>query len=136
EEVPIDVRFLFSTSRDLDTEVKRGAFRADLLFRIRVMAVDVPALRDRPEDFDGLVDAVFSGEGLEAPVLGPGALWRLREMPWPGNVRELRSFLLRLRLETSGELTEDAVLRARAEPKTTSLFPKNLLARERLESLQ
>lgn len=133
---PIDVRFLFSTSRDLDKEVRRGSFRADLLYRIRVVTIEVPSLRDRPEDFEDLVASILTEGGARPSTLDRGVLERLHDFPWPGNVRELRNLLSRLRFECPERITTEAIDHLHFDPKTTSLFPKNLLARERLDSLK
>jgi DNA-binding NtrC family response regulator len=131
----IDVRFLFSTARDLDAEVKEGRFRRDVLHRIRVVTLDVPPLRERPEDFEDLTAALLAEVGCPRPAVGPGVVGRLRSMDWPGNVRELKNFLARLSLEHPEGITADAVDRARREPGTITVFPKNILSSESLADL-
>ncbi len=93
----IDVRVLAATNRDLRQEVNRGAFRADLYFRIAVVSIELPPLRDRPEDIELYVDA-FVEEWAEVgqPLhIGAESIEALQKRPWPGNVRELRNALER-----------------------------------------
>lgn len=135
-ETRADVRFLFSTSKDLEEEVRAERFRSDLLHRIRIFPLRVPPLRERPEDIPGLVK-LFLREGREPPPrLGPGVLEKLAKLPWPGNVRELRNLLARARLECSEEITVDAIRRMLEEPETRTIFPRNLLAGEAFSTLK
>lgn len=93
----IDVRVLAATNRDLRQEVNRGGFRADLYFRIAVVSLELPPLRERPEDIELYVDA-FVEEWAEVgqPLqIGPETIEGLAQRPWPGNVRELRNALER-----------------------------------------
>lgn len=135
-ETRIDVRFLFSTSRDLDVEVREKRFRADLLHRIHVVSLRVPPLRERREDLPLLVELFLREGGGPFPKLGPGVLEKLAKLPWPGNVRELRNFIARARLESPEEITVEALRRARREPETQTIFPRNLLAGEALPALK
>jgi DNA-binding NtrC family response regulator len=94
---PIDVRLIAATNRDLRREVNRGNFRADLFFRLAVVTMEMPALRDRPEDIPLYVDsflAEWAAEG-QALTIGPDTVEDLQKRPWPGNVRELRNTLER-----------------------------------------
>ncbi len=95
----VDVRIVASTNSDLANEVKQGRFRADLFYRLNVVRIDVPALRERKEDVDLLarlvVEEVSARLGRPAPEIGPETLARLRAYSWPGNVRELRSVIER-----------------------------------------
>jgi two-component system response regulator AtoC len=89
----VDVRVVASTNSDLEAEVQRGQFRADLFYRLNVVRIAVPPLRERPEDIP-LLARHFIGEiaqrlGREAPQLPPVAVARLTAYRWPGNVREL-----------------------------------------------
>lgn len=97
--VPVDVRIMAATNVDLRRQVETGAFREDLYYRLHVLRVDLPPLRDRPEDIPLLVRelmdrlvAVTPGLRLE---ISAGALSRLVGRPWPGNVRELSNALER-----------------------------------------
>ena len=98
--IPVNVRILAATHRDLSRAVQEGRFRQDLYFRLNVLPLHLPPLRERPEDLLPLARA-FAAElaGPEVPlVLAPGAEEALRAWPWPGNVRELRNFIERLNL--------------------------------------
>ena len=89
----VDVRLVAATNRDLRREVNRGAFREDLYFRLAVATVELPPLRERPEDIALYVDELL-GENPGVTV-SPETLARLEQQRWPGNVRELRNFLER-----------------------------------------
>lgn len=95
----VDVRILAATNADLEAEVQQGRFRADLFFRLNVVRIDVPPLRERLEDIPLLaqhfVQEVASRLGRAAPALPPETLARMRSYPWPGNVRELRNVIER-----------------------------------------
>ncbi|HEX7451762.1 MAG TPA: helix-turn-helix domain-containing protein, partial [Polyangiaceae bacterium] len=94
----IDVRMLFATNRDLSQMVAEGKFREDLYYRIHVIEVRVPALRERPEDIPQLVDhflGLFAARyKREKNGLTKEALQRLAQYGWPGNVRQLENVLL------------------------------------------
>ncbi len=97
-EEEIDVRLLFATNRDLSQLVAAGKFREDLYYRIHVVEVRVPALRERPEDIPQLVDhflGLFAARyKREKNGLTKEALQRLAQYGWPGNVRQLENVLL------------------------------------------
>ena len=94
-----DVRVLAATNRDLEADVKAGRFREDLLFRLNVVDIKLPPLRDRPEDILPLARrfiAFFSrASRRQPPELSPAAAEALRGYPWPGNIRELRNAIER-----------------------------------------
>ncbi|HVS65902.1 MAG TPA: sigma 54-interacting transcriptional regulator [Thermoanaerobaculia bacterium] len=85
---PVDVRVVAATHRDLAERVADGAFREDLLYRLRVGTVVLPPLRARGQDLDELVDHFL--ESWSGVAIEPAALARLRAQPWPGNVRQLK----------------------------------------------
>jgi DNA-binding NtrC family response regulator len=89
----IDVRVVAATNRDLRAEAQRGRFRADLLYRLEVVKVRLPPLRQRPDDIPSLVTALTEGK-IEGAVGGDN-LARLMAYSWPGNVRELRNVITR-----------------------------------------
>ena len=95
----VDVRIVAATNSDLGTEVAAGRFRSDLYYRLDVVRIEVPPLRDRPEDIDALaahfVQEIATRLGRPVPVLGAEVLDRLRAYSWPGNVRELRNVIER-----------------------------------------
>ncbi|WP_242102803.1 MULTISPECIES: sigma-54 dependent transcriptional regulator [unclassified Lysobacter] len=97
-EVPVDVRLLSATHKDLSALVADGRFRHDLYYRINVIEMRVPPLRERGEDLKPLADEILlrlSRPGQPAPTLGEDALEALRRYPFPGNVRELENILER-----------------------------------------
>ena len=99
EQKSVDVRIIAATNRDLATMVKRGEFREDLYYRLHVVALRVPPLRERKEDIPLLVDHFLARlakrDGTEK-ILGQKALHKLMEHEWPGNVRELENEIERL----------------------------------------
>nr|WP_320133598.1 sigma 54-interacting transcriptional regulator [uncultured Holophaga sp.] len=108
--IPVDVRVIAATHRNLEQMVKEGAFREDLWYRINVFPIPVPPLRHRKEDIPGLVRHFLRVKGQELgiavlPALAPGALIRLEDYDWPGNVRELENLVEReLILNPAGPL--------------------------------
>ena len=117
---PIDVRLVAATNRDLRREVNRGAFRSDLYFRLAVVTIEMPALRDRPEDIPLYVDAFmqeYSAEGQPLDV-SPQTIEALQQRAWPGNVRELRNALERA--AALGEVEQPTEEGAVASVSTTS----------------
>ncbi len=93
-EQPVDVRVVSATNRDLRGEVNAGRFRADLYYRLAVVTLFVPPLRERIEDLPVLVDHLLREAGHDAPssaVFSPEAMRELARHSWPGNVRELRN---------------------------------------------
>jgi DNA-binding NtrC family response regulator len=91
----IDVRVVASTNRDLHAEVHRGRFRADLLYRLEVVKVRMPPLRNRPEDVPGLIARILDGKLAKDDAIEGDNLKRLMGYAWPGNIRELRNTLQR-----------------------------------------
>ena len=109
-EVPVDVRILSATHKDLATLVADGRFRQDLYYRINVIELRVPPLRERREDLAGLASRVLerlaTAQGRPVPQLSADALEALREYGFPGNVRELENILERaLAMAEENELT-------------------------------
>jgi two-component system response regulator PilR (NtrC family) len=98
-EAPIDVRILSATHKNLADLVAQSKFREDLFYRINVIELRVPALRERAEDIPDLADAIVRKLarrlGIEPPVLTPAAIDVLQTFPFPGNVRELENVLER-----------------------------------------
>jgi two-component system, NtrC family, response regulator AtoC len=92
----VDVRLVAATNRNLEQMVKEGKFREDLFFRLNVVRITTPALRERTDDIPVLLDHFirqFAKENAYQPVtIEPGAMRHLQIYPWPGNIRELRNF--------------------------------------------
>ena len=109
-EIRADVRILAATNQELEREIRAGRFREDLFFRLNVIRIHLPPLRERPEDAEALAlhfTEHFAHE-LGQPVRGlaAAALARLRAHAWPGNVRELRNVIERAVLLADGERIE------------------------------
>ena len=107
EEVRVDVRVIAASHRDLRTEVEAGRFRSDLYYRLAVITIDVPPLRDRGDDVlvlaERFLDELGVREGREPPELPDDVARRLLDYGWPGNVRELQNCMERLWTLSGGE---------------------------------
>jgi two-component system, NtrC family, response regulator AtoC len=107
ETIPINVRLVCATNRDLEMEVKRGGFREDLYYRINVVPIIIPALRERPEDIPQLVLHFLQRFAKELnraiPQFTTPAMDLLISYPWPGNVRELEHAIERLLVTCDSE---------------------------------
>ncbi|HEX7019153.1 MAG TPA: sigma 54-interacting transcriptional regulator, partial [Gemmatimonadaceae bacterium] len=104
--IPVDVRIIAATHRDLQARVAAGTFREDLFYRLNVFPIAVPPLRDRLEDIPALV-AHFIEEfartlGKPVPVIAPATLAALQRHTWPGNIRELRNVVERAMVVSEG----------------------------------
>jgi two-component system nitrogen regulation response regulator NtrX len=124
--IKVDVRVIAATNKDLEDEISKGNFREDLYFRLSVIPVAVPPLRERPEDIQLLVrhfvDAFARENNRRTPKFSPQAQEMLKSQRWKGNVRELRNTVERLIIMAPGETIDaDAVrqvLRVEARPQT------------------
>ena len=119
EEKKVDVRIIAATNRDLKAMVKSGEFREDLYYRINVINLVIPPLRDRQDDFKLLTDtflAAHTREGQEPKQLSSLCLERMQAYPWPGNVRELENEIERLVvLSSDGDLIDETLLSDRIQ---------------------
>lgn len=106
--ISLDVRIIAATNKNLEEEVRKGTFREDLFYRLNVMPIKIPSLRERKADIEHLA-ASFT-ERLNArlqkriKVISPGLIDILKEYDWPGNVRELQNVLERTIIRSSGDL--------------------------------
>jgi DNA-binding NtrC family response regulator len=118
--IAVDVRVVAATHRDLEGEVKKERFREDLYYRLRVVEIVLPPLRERAEDIPALaqrfLEQVANRLGREPKRLAASALARLARHTWPGNVRELRNVLEQAAVLSSGGTIEEADLRLGALP--------------------
>ncbi len=110
EEVDVDVRVIAATNKDFEKEIAEGRFREDLYYRLSVIPIQLPSLRERKEDIPLLARHFLERfrKSMEKPVEGisPEAMRKLEEYDWPGNVRELENTMERaVALETTGEIT-------------------------------
>lgn len=110
QDVQVDVRVITSTSRDLKQEIAEGRFREDLFHRLNVVPIRVPALSERREDIQELVDyfieSLATSQGLPRRRLGDDAIAVLQVHPWPGNVRQLRNNVERLLILATGDIND------------------------------
>jgi two-component system nitrogen regulation response regulator NtrX len=116
EPIPVDVRVLSATNKDLRAEAAAGRFREDLFFRLHVIPLHLPPLRERREDVPLLVEHFLERNrtrfGLRPPRMAPSALEALARHPWPGNVRELGNIVERLTILHAGSDVGVAEIRA------------------------
>ncbi|MCH8153722.1 MAG: sigma-54-dependent Fis family transcriptional regulator [Proteobacteria bacterium] len=113
--IKVDIRLLATSNRDLEEEVRLGNFREDLYFRLNVVTITLPALRDRPRDIEPLAQHFIAkyaeANGMPTPALGPEIRELLRNHPWRGNVRELENTMHRaVLLAQDGVVTVDSLL--------------------------
>jgi DNA-binding NtrC family response regulator len=106
--VSVDVRVIAATNRDLGRRIVDGTFREDLYFRLNVLPIEMPPLRERKADIPSLAQhfvAVFAGQQeREVPALSPELMAVLMQSDWPGNVRELQNYIERLVAMTPGKV--------------------------------
>ncbi|MBI2571991.1 MAG: sigma 54-interacting transcriptional regulator [Candidatus Schekmanbacteria bacterium] len=117
EEVTVDTRIIAATNRELAKDVQNGAFREDLFFRLNVLSVTIPPLRERPEDILVLADlfldrARFRHDRQDLVGWEPAASRQMRAYSWPGNVRELEHAVERLAVMVDGPLITNEDVRA------------------------
>ncbi|MBU1540762.1 MAG: sigma-54 dependent transcriptional regulator [Alphaproteobacteria bacterium] len=110
QDVQVDIRVVTSTSRDLKQEIAEGRFREDLFHRLNVVPIRVPALSERREDIqeliDYFIDTLSASQGLTKRRMGDDAIAVLQVHPWPGNVRQLRNNVERLLILATGDPDE------------------------------
>ena len=113
KQIPVDVRIISATNRDLESLVREGRFREDLYYRLNVVPINVPPLRERPDDIMPLIQrnlARCNKDLGEDKTISAGALSVLLKYPWPGNIRELQNIVERLVITTSHDvITEDDI---------------------------
>jgi len=117
--VHVDVRIIAATNKDLHEAVRNGRFREDLLFRLNVFPIQLPALRERPEDIPLLVKAIVdelgATMGRQFDAISRASLRALQQYHWPGNIRELRNVVERAMITTDGPVLN-------VEPPSPPLF--------------
>jgi two-component system response regulator PilR (NtrC family) len=133
DELEIDVRVIAATNRDLETEVSRGAFRADLYYRLNVIEIRLPPLRHRREDVPLLAEHFlrrFASEHKRAARLSTEAMRRLESYEFPGNVRELENLIERAVALSSGTLIGATDLPEAKAPRLATSQPPGQLPAE------
>jgi DNA-binding NtrC family response regulator len=125
--VKTDVRVVCATNRDLSAEVMAGSFRSDLLYRLNVVQIALPALRERREDIPYLTASFIRnfGRRFAKPITGVSLAAErvLNEAPWPGNIRQLRNVIERACMMTDGPVLAEGDVRASIRP-TISVVPE------------
>ncbi|HEX7652530.1 MAG TPA: sigma-54 dependent transcriptional regulator [Verrucomicrobiae bacterium] len=126
ETIPVDVRVIAATNRDLESAIKQNQFREDLFYRLSVVVIHLPPLRERKEDIIELVRFFLQKYAaefhVENPAIHPGALEFLQAQSWPGNVRELENVCRKMLLAAQGyTIGPDHVRAALARPSAPGL---------------
>ena len=135
-----DARIIAATNRDLDAMVKDGQFRLDLLYRLNVIAITLPALRERTEDLEdlatGFIRRFAASYGMPARRLAPSALAQLQMYAWPGNVRELQNMMERaVILCRAEEIGTELLALGRADSAKNEALPGSAMSLEALERM-
>ncbi len=138
--IDVDVRILAATNRDLKASIAKGDFREDLFYRLNVIAIHVPPLRERNEDIPLLANAFVKQQCMEmnkeVVKISPGAMRQLMDYHWPGNVRELENIIERaLVIGTGREIMTDDLPLSRSEPYASD-SPKSLKMMEKAHILR
>ncbi len=144
-ESPVDVRVIAATNRDLSDSIQKGTFREDLFYRINVIPIELPSLRQRKEDIPLLVEHFIAkycnNLGVPQKHISTDAMRAIEKYHWPGNVRELENVVERMiALETSDVLTtkslpEHVLLGGRIPDATFELPPEGLSLQDHLEAI-
>ena len=115
KEIPVNVRILAATNKNLKMEIEKGNFREDLYHRLSVIVIQVPPLRERKDDIPLLVgnflEIIAQDMGKPVPTFEPEALEALKQYQWTGNIRELRNIVERLVILCGSDITKDDVVR-------------------------
>jgi two-component system nitrogen regulation response regulator NtrX len=145
--IKVDVRVIAASNKNLSREIERGHFRDDLFYRLNVLPIEVPPLRERREDVPLLVRHFLQvhaeEQGLKVKEITPEALDLLKHYDWPGNIRELRNLIERLLIMVPGPTIEAShaaqfmQLRSGPSPQAASVnAPGTALAAKHYESLR
>ena len=133
--IDVDARVIAATNRDLEDAMNRGEFREDLYYRLNVVEIRVPPLRERREEIPMLATwflAKFNAQYRRQKQLQPETLARLREYPWSGNIRELENAIRRLVVLSDGEQTIEALV---ARPRTGPVDASHPMITESLREI-
>jgi two-component system response regulator HydG len=130
EAIPVDVRLIAATNRNLERDIEEGRFRRDLYYRLNVITLELPPLKNREEDIELLCEhflaAQAEGDPRGAKKLSAKALTVLKEYHWPGNVRELENVI-----ERAVVLTAGATIKPEALPSRLREAPPEPLVQDR-----
>ena len=115
KEIPVNVRILAATNKNLKSEIEKGNFREDLYHRLSVIVIQVPPLRERKDDIPLLVgnflEIIAQDMGKPVPTFEPEAMEALKQYQWTGNIRELRNIVERLVILCGSDITKDDIVR-------------------------
>ena len=115
KEIPVNVRILAATNKNLKNEIEKGNFREDLYHRLSVIVINVPPLRERKDDIpllvDNFVELIAQDMGKVAPKFEPDAIEALQQFQWTGNIRELHNIVERLVILCGDTITKEEVIR-------------------------
>ncbi len=141
EPVPIDTRIVAATNRDLEEEIRRGNFRRDLFYRLNVIAIHLPPLRERVDDIPMLADAFLlracERHGTAPKRFSESALEALVGYAWPGNVRELENAVERVVILTSSDVVDRSALPERiTERRAEALVADRAAANPSLDTIE
>ncbi|OES46096.1 sigma-54-dependent Fis family transcriptional regulator [Domibacillus iocasae] len=127
--VPVDVRFIAASHKSLPLLVEKGEFREDLFYRLNVFTVQLPPLRERPEDLESLINSMISSSCKEAHrkiiTFTPQAIELLKSYQWPGNLRELRNFIERITYLHDQDQIDTLQIQDFLDVDETSIFSLN-----------
>lgn len=128
----VDVRVLAASNKDLEKEIGKGQFREDLFYRLNVVPIVVPPLRERREDIPALIQHFMKlhaeEQGLRIKDVSPEAMGVFQQYDWPGNIRELRNLIERLMIMVPGFVIEAAQATLSLQGRTTSVVSANTAA--------
>ncbi|MFL5609532.1 MAG: sigma-54-dependent transcriptional regulator [Gemmatimonadaceae bacterium] len=138
---PVDARVIAATNRDLEEEIKAGNFRNDLFYRLNVISIVLPPLRERPGDIallsQAFLERTAAERGESVRTLSPEAVDAMERYTWPGNVRELENALERAAILAKGDMIPLSALPERvAEPKSDPLVSDAVQANPTLETIE
>ena len=115
KEIPVNVRIVAATNKNLKAEIEKGNFREDLYHRLSVVVINVPPLRERKDDIPLLVsnfmESIAQDMGKPVPTFMPEAMEMLQQYQWTGNIRELHNIVERLAIFCGDTITQDDVVR-------------------------
>ncbi len=127
EQISVDVRIISATNKDISREIEEGRFREDLYFRLNVVPIHVPALKDRVDDLPLLVDhfmKLFSPSGNPPRKISAEGMEEMIHFPWTGNIRELKNFVERINIMTDeDEISAETVVKFLGEQKIVRKSP-------------
>jgi len=110
----VDVRIIAATNQDVELAIEEGRFREDLYYRLAIIPIELPPLRERPDDIPLLIECFLKRFSAEAPIIvSTAAFERLKAYTWPGNVRELQNAIERLEVLNHGDVVEPEHLPAK-----------------------